>query len=172
MAAGPGSPPRDGRAELERQLSADLRLINAESDRISRMFASLHHIGNNDFEALQHIIVAEQTDTPLTLRDLRDRLGMTGAAVTYLVDRMVEAGHIRRVPHHADRRKTTLRYSDHGMAVAREFFAPLGARTRQALGQYPDADLATAHRVFGALAEAMQSHAGVLSNEPDDPPIA
>ena len=162
-----GAPEASSRSELESMLSADLRTLTAESDRISRLFAALHHVSNNDFDALLHVMVAEQTDSPLTLRELRDRLGMTAAAVTYLVDRMVEAGHIRREPHPADRRKVFLRYSDGGLEVARTFFAPLGMRTHQALEAFTDEDLAVARRVLGALTEAMRVHrVGLATQEP------
>ena len=91
---------------------------------------------------------------------------MTAAAVTYLVDRMVEAGHVRREPHPADRRKVFLRYSDGGLEVARTFFAPLGLRTHQALEAFTDDDLAVARRVLGALTEAMRAHrAGLVTQE-------
>jgi DNA-binding MarR family transcriptional regulator len=161
--ATPGAPEAGSRPELESMLSADLRTLTAESDRISRLFAALHHISNNDFDALLHVMVAEQTDSPLTLRELRDRLGMTAAAVTYLVDRMVEAGHVRREPHPADRRKVFLRYTDGGLEVARAFFAPLGMRTHQALVPFTDHDLAIARRVLAALTDAMREHRAELA---------
>lgn len=162
--ATPSAPKASSRSELESMLSADLRTLTAESDRISRLFAALHHISNNDFDALLHVMVAEQTNSPLTLRELRDRLGMTAAAVTYLVDRMVEAGHVRREPHPADRRKVFLRYTDGGLEVARTFFAPLGMRTHQALESFTDDDVAVARRVMRALTEAMRVHRAELAN--------
>lgn len=165
-----GAPEASSRSELESMLSADLRTLTAESDRISRLFAALHQVSNNDFDALLHVMVAEQTDSPLTLRELRDRLGMTAAAVTYLVDRMVEAGHIRREPHPADRRKVFLRYSDGGLEVARTFFAPLGMRTHQALEAFTDEDLAVARRVLGALTEAMRVHRIGLATQESQAP--
>ena len=110
-------------------------------------------------------MVAEQTDSPLTLRELRDRLGMTAAAVTYLVDRMVDAGHIRREPHPADRRKIFLRYSDGGLEVARTFFSPLGMRNHQALEAFTDEDLVVARRVLGALTESMRVHRAALESQ-------
>ena len=36
------------------------------------------------------------TGTPLTAGDLRRQMGVSGAAITYLVERMVETGHLRR----------------------------------------------------------------------------
>ena len=39
--------------------------------------------------------------------------------------------------------------------VGREFFTPLADHTHAALADLPDGDLAAAHRVFGALIDAM-----------------
>jgi hypothetical protein len=41
----------------------------------------------NDFRALFHIKVAENSGVPLTAGDLRQRMGVSGAAITYLVER-------------------------------------------------------------------------------------
>jgi hypothetical protein len=48
-----------------------------------------------------------------------------------------------------------LRVADHGLQVGREFFTPLADHTHAALADLPDSDLAAAHRVFGALIDAM-----------------
>ena len=91
-------------------------------------------------------------------------MGLSAAAITYLVERMINSGHIRRDTHAEDRRKVILRYSDPGLDIARSFFAPLGTHTRAALNDLPDADLAAAHRVFTALVEAMRHFQGELGS--------
>lgn len=146
-----------GRPQLEHAIGADLRTLTASSDRIARMFAGMHNISNNDLDALLHIIVADLAGEPLTAGELRERLGVTAAAVTYLVGRMIESGHLRRETHPRDRRKVILRYSDSGLAVARDFFDPLGACFRAAMAHLPDEDLVAARRVFAALKTAMAS---------------
>lgn len=145
------------RAELERSLSADLREITAQSDRIGRHFARLHDVSNGDFQALLHIMVAETAGSPLTLAQLRQRVDMSAAAITYLVDRMINSGHIRREADPDDRRKWLLRYEDHGMNVARAFFTPLGAHLHATLEDLDDNDLCAAHRVFAAMIAAMST---------------
>ena len=100
--------------------------------------------------------------TPLTAGELRQRMGMSGAAITYLVERMIGSGHVRRESDPADRRKVILRVADHGMDVARGFFTPLAEHTRQALAGYADDDLAAAHRTFTALMDAMRAFRGEL----------
>ena len=144
------------RANLEAQISADVRALTAESDQIGRNFASRQKVGVNDFQALLHIMVAESAGSPLTAGELRKRMGTSAAAITYLVERMIGSGHLRRDTDPADRRKVILRYDDHGLAVAREFFTPLAEISSRALAGLPDEDLAAAHRTFAALIDAMR----------------
>jgi DNA-binding MarR family transcriptional regulator len=94
-------------------------------------------------------------------------MGVSGAAITYLVERMITSGHLLRDSDPADRRKVMLRVADDGMEVARDFFTPLAGHTRDALANLPDGDLAAAHRVFGALIEAM----GAFRAQLDDPNV-
>lgn len=144
------------RAALESQITADLRELSSESDQIGRIFAVSHDVRPTDFRALLHIMVAETAGQPMTSGDLSQRMGLSGAAITYLVDRLIDSGHIRRDSHPADRRKVILRHAESGMHTARSFFTPLGEHTHEAMADLPDADLAAAHRVFDALLVAMR----------------
>jgi DNA-binding MarR family transcriptional regulator len=131
--------------------------MTAQSDRIGRHYAHLHDVSNGDFQALLHIMVAETAGKPLTLAQLRQQVDMSAAAITYLVDRMIDSGHIRRDADPDDRRKWLLRYEDHGMTVARAFFTPLGAHLRANMEDLSDQDLGAAHRVFAAMIAAMST---------------
>jgi len=164
-----GAADRPDRAELEKLMSADMRALTAQSDRIGRYFARQNDVSGTDFHALLHIMVAETAGTPLTPAQLRQRMDVSPAAITYLVDRMIDAGHVRREPDPADRRKTLIRYEKPGMALARSFFTPLGAEMRSALADLPDRDLAAAHGVFTAMIDAMstfESHLAEQSSKP------
>lgn len=153
----------DGRAALESQISADLRVLTAGSEQIGRAFAAMHDVRPTDFRALLHVMVAETTGQPITSGELRQRMGLSGAAITYLVDRMMASGHITRQSDPGDRRKVILRYSESGLDTARAFFAPLGMHIHTAMADLPDADLAAARRVFAALSEAMQRYQDELT---------
>jgi DNA-binding MarR family transcriptional regulator len=145
------------RDALELMIAADLRAMNAESDEIGRHFAARHAVAANDFRALLYVMVAESAGAPLTAGDLRKRMGMSGAAITYLVERMIASDHFVRESDPADRRKVILRVAKHGMDVARGFFNPLRTHTSVALADLPDDDLTAAHRTFSALIEAMRA---------------
>ena len=155
------------RGELESRLAADVRAVTAGSDRIGRIFANMHHISNNDLDALLHVIVAETAGAPLTAGDMRQRLGVSAPAVTYVIDRMISSGHIRRETDPLDRRKVILRYSDHGLQVARRFFGPLGGHMRTSMADLPDQDLIAAHRVLDAVSNAMQMYRAELADNID-----
>lgn len=144
------------RTALEALMSADMRELTAESDQIGRLFAGLHDVRPTDFRALLHIMVAETAGQPITSGELGQRMGLSAAGTTYLVDRLIDSGHVRRDSHPADRRKVSLRYADLGLDTARSFFTPLQKHTRAALVDLPDADLAAAHRVVTALVVAMR----------------
>jgi MarR family transcriptional regulator, organic hydroperoxide resistance regulator len=135
---------------------SDVQALSAESDDLGRVFSSRHDLGMNDFRALLHVMVAENDGAPLTQSELGQRIGVSGAAITYLVDRMMASGHLTREPHAADRRKVLLRYADHGSKVARSFFTPLAKHTELALRDFTADDLDTAHHVLAALIEAMR----------------
>lgn len=155
-------PRADRRAALESLMAADVRALTAESDQIGRHFAGRHDVAANDFRALLHVMVAETAGTPLTAGELRKRMGMSAAAITYLVERMITSGHFIRESDPADRRKVILRVAEHGMTVARGFFTPLAEQTHAALAGLSDEELNTAHRVFAALIEAMRAFRGEL----------
>jgi DNA-binding MarR family transcriptional regulator len=144
------------RAQLESAISADLRELMSESDQIGRLFATAHDVRPTDFRALLHVMVAQDAGQPMTSGDLSHRMGLSGAAITYLVDRLIESGLLRRDSHPADRRKVILRYSDSGMDTARSFFSPLAAHAGSAFEGLADDDLAAAHRVFTGFIAAMR----------------
>lgn len=143
------------RAELESGISADLRELTAESEQIGQLFAGSQEVRPTDFRALLHIMVAETAGAPLSPGELGSRMGLSGAGITYLVDRLIASGHVRREDHASDRRKIVLRYAELGLDTARAFFTPLQQHTHDALAELSDSDLTAARRVFTALIAAM-----------------
>ncbi|WP_410872090.1 MarR family winged helix-turn-helix transcriptional regulator [Nocardia sp. A7] len=148
--------PATDRAGLETDISRDIRALTAVSEQIGHGFARSNDLRPNDFRALMHVATADAEGAPLSAGQLSKLMGVSAPAVTYLVERMIEAGHLQRVPDPTDRRRVHLSYTDQGMFVASGFFGPLGARTRAALAALPDADLAAAHRVLVGVTAALR----------------
>jgi hypothetical protein len=85
---------------------------------------------------------------------LRQRMGLTNAGVTYLVRRMTAAGHIRRDTDAADRRRALLRYEPRDR-LARSFVTHLGADNRMAMAGFQRPGARHCSRGMSILTEPM-----------------
>ncbi len=162
----------DERDRLETEIARDIRVLTAVSEQIGHVFAHSNKLRPNDFRALMHAATAEVEGAPLTAGQLGALMGVSPAAVTYLVERMTESGHLERAADSADRRRVLLHYTDHGMSVAGAFFTPLGSRMQAALAELPDTDLDTAHRVMIRIITALRGFATEIVDSPADPDTA
>jgi DNA-binding MarR family transcriptional regulator len=75
-----------------------------------------------DLQAIDHVVTAEE---PLGPVELARRLGIRSASASVLVDRLVDAGHLARVPDPDDGRRTRLVATDHARHEARRALEPL-----------------------------------------------
>jgi hypothetical protein len=164
-----GSPP--GRPELEQLMSADMRAVTAQSDRIGRHFARQNDVSGNDFHALLHVMVTEAAGTPLT------------GSATAADGRLAGGDHLPRRSHDRCRScparigplgstqgPSPIRSKRHG--AGKRIFNPLGAHLRAALAGLPDRDLLAAHRVFGAMITAMSTFEAEIANHQSKPSTA
>lgn len=65
-------------------------------------------MGEKDVLALRYVMEADQAGEPMTPRRLAERLGISSASTTALLDRLVRSGHIARRPHPSDRRSLVI----------------------------------------------------------------
>lgn len=92
-------------------ITAALQRFGLERDRMRSALARAAGISGTDLDALEHL----EADGPLTQRQLGDRLSLTSGAITMLVDRLSEAGWVRRCPHPSDRRAVLLELAAEGL---------------------------------------------------------
>lgn len=113
-------------------------------------------LGSTDHKALGLI---EQRG-PLTAGELAALTGLTTGAVTGVIDRLEQAGHIQRTKDPHDRRKVmlvALPSRTRGEAFD-GIFASLGKAMAELCARYSDAELA-------AISDFMQASTGVLQRE-------
>jgi DNA-binding MarR family transcriptional regulator len=91
-----------------------------------------------------------------TIGQLSERLELSSAATTGLVDRLERAGHVERVRDPADRRRIRLRATDRSEIVAAEMLRGYLERLGRALDEFDDAELHAADRVLRAAIDAME----------------
>lgn len=99
----------------ERDLLRAVRhLVRADREMRTRLSSAMR-VNPTDLRSLRHVIrMVEDAESGsgapagVTPRKLADHLGITTAAVTVLVDRLVASGHLERIPNPRDRRSVLL----------------------------------------------------------------
>jgi MarR family transcriptional regulator, organic hydroperoxide resistance regulator len=143
------------RDDLIRGIAENVQRIGLASERIGHLFADAQGLHTTDFRALTAIFRAERSGTPLTAKALAEHLQLSPAAITYVVERLVASGHVRRQQDEADRRRVILRFDEPGRVVAGAFFGPLAMAHLDALVSFDDQELAVASRVLGILVSTL-----------------
>jgi DNA-binding MarR family transcriptional regulator len=92
--------PEAGIGDLS-EITVALRDLDQYSRAFERRLGTVLSVNPTDLSAMQHLI----QEGPLTPSELATRLGVTTAASTLVVDRLVALGHVERHRHERDRRK-------------------------------------------------------------------
>jgi DNA-binding MarR family transcriptional regulator len=88
-----------GRAAVD----AVLRLLRAQEVEVERA-REASGLSDNEFHALRYLLQAQREKAPATPKDLGVMLGISGATITHLIDRLEKLGDVERVAHEVDRR--------------------------------------------------------------------
>jgi DNA-binding MarR family transcriptional regulator len=106
----------------------------------------------SELHALRHLMQA-----PLTPGDLARLLGVTSAASSGVVDRLVAHGHAERRPHDVDGRRTDVVVTDSGrievLGLLRPMFTALAALDQE----LSDRDRAVVERFLNGAADALRT---------------
>ncbi|ADB33476.1 transcriptional regulator, MarR family [Kribbella flavida DSM 17836] len=159
--------PADGERE---ELVRLIQTLTAESQRIGHAFAHRHGVHGTDVEALIRVLVGGADGRPLTAGELASELGLTTGSVTSLLDRLERAGHVRRERDERDRRRVNLHYGEAGLALAQQFFTPLGSLHRSVTADFSPAELAVVRRYLAATIEAFRTYREQLDKPLNDLP--
>lgn len=98
-----------------------LRKILVLNDTVEYRMRVHLKTNDTDFQAMQHLL---QTG-PLSPSALATQLHLTTAAVTSVIDRLVQAGHVRRVPHRSDRRRIVVEPTESSIREAMAQLMPM-----------------------------------------------
>ena len=126
-------------AELD--LLGALRELLHGVDRTWHALAARAGIGMTDVVTLEQLYAA---DAPVPVAQLKQRTGLSGAAVTCLVDRLEERGLARRIRRRPNRRVVYIELTQAGREVAAALFTPAIELVHLGTGAEPHLpDLAT-----------------------------
>lgn len=162
----PGFPRRgNARERLMDEVEAQMRRMTVESERLAHDFAGRHDLHSTDFQALVHVMEAEGRGTPLSPGELGQALSLSSGATTAVVDRLERAGHLRRDRDPSDRRKVRLRWAEHGMAVAQNFFGGLLPLRDSVMGSMTDAELDVVRRFLASMSDGIAAYRKTIERE-------
>jgi DNA-binding MarR family transcriptional regulator len=146
------------RDRLREEIVTLLRSYSVEAQLVGHAFAQRHGLHPTDLQALIAVMHAEGRGEPLTPGRLGEAIGLSSGATTAAIDRLERAGHLRRSRESTDRRVVHLRYGEPGMALAVQFFGPLGRRTDRVMAEFSEAELALVQRFLRGMNEALSEH--------------
>ncbi|GAA2980422.1 DNA-binding transcriptional regulator, MarR family [Actinokineospora diospyrosa] len=98
-----------------------LQEVGALTRVIEKRLSGALGVNATGLAAMEHLT----SEGPLTAKDLADRLRVSTAASTHIVDRLEKAGHVVRRPHATDRRKVLVEPVQESMTRIFEHLTPL-----------------------------------------------
>ena len=98
---------------------------------------------------------------------LSELMGLTTGAVTRVIDRLEQAGYVRRVPDPADRRRVIVELVPEKIAAVQSTMARFGEKSAAEMGRYSDAELAVINDFLTRMAEVTRDEANALRDAPD-----
>ncbi|GIE32823.1 hypothetical protein Ait01nite_058680 [Actinoplanes italicus] len=127
---------------------------------LGRQFGAAVGLHVTDAKALVEILSAQDRGTPLTARELSQRVGLTPGATSSLLNRLEAVGHIQRVRDSADRRVVTLHVGEDVDRMLDEFFAPLAGRMGAVMAAYSPDTLRDFERFLADVTGTMNAFVG------------
>jgi DNA-binding MarR family transcriptional regulator len=115
-----------------------LRRVNVQGSFFGQTVAIRFGLSESDIETLEQLIEMGAT----TAGKLSEITGLTSGAVTRVVDRLEQAGFVRRVPDPADRRRVIVEVVPEKIAGVQSTLNRIGSASADEIGRYTDAQLA------------------------------
>ena len=130
---------------LGRELSSAVVLFH-------QAVASRVGLSAGDLKTLELI----QQEGPFNASELAKRTGLTGAAITALVGRLLVGGHVSREPDPADRRRVIIRSVESTDPEIGKVFASLGVALGGLIQDYTPAEQAAIAEYLSRMIEVMR----------------
>lgn len=128
-------------ATAPRELMSLLQQFTVETDRYVDTISVRDALHRTDLNALGIMMGAARAGATVTPGMLRQALNLSSPATTALIDRLDEAGHVRRSRSSVDRRQVHLEMTEKALATGSRLFAPLAREVEKALSDFSAEEL-------------------------------
>ncbi len=141
-----------------------LRRVNVQGSLFGQTIAIRLGLSESDVEALEMLM-----DTgAATAGRLADVMGLTTGAVTRMVDRLEQAGYVRRVADPADRRRVVVEPVPERVAQVRELVDAVAGAAAREIGRYSPDQLEVINDFLERMAETTRVERERLRGESND----
>ena len=159
---GTGAP---GRAELEVAFATAMRRTGALMQLMSQAAADRIGINATDLNCLNILSFSGH----MTAGELAKATGLTTASITGVIDRLEEAGFVRRERDPHDRRRVVVRLSlDKAVSDVASVFAPMLRDWREMATRYSDDELRVIVDFYARMEQVFRDHLIRLRTEGRD----
>jgi DNA-binding MarR family transcriptional regulator len=156
-----GAGPRE-RAELELAFAAAMRRTGSLMQLMGQAAADRIGINNTDLNCLNILSFSGH----MTAGELAKATGLTTASITGVIDRLEEAGFVRRERDPHDRRRVVVRLSlDKAVSEVASVFAPMLRDWREMAARYSDDELRLIVDFYGRVEQVFRKHLIRLRDE-------
>ena len=131
-------------------LDALRRLLSA-SGQVAPALARRTGLTHTELAVLEHVI-----EDPVGPTELAHRLGVTSAAASGIVDRLVARGHVERQPHPSDRRRTVVEATPTGREEVVGHMMPMFRELAELDAAFTDEELAVVLRYLEGATQAVR----------------
>jgi DNA-binding MarR family transcriptional regulator len=135
-----------------------LRRVNLQGSLFGHTVAVRFGLSESDIEAIEVLL----DNGSATAGRLSDLMGLTTGAVTRVIDRLEQAGYVRRVPDPTDRRRVIVELVPERMAGLSATMARVGDKSASEIGQYSEAELAVIDDFLTRMAAIRREEATAL----------
>lgn len=132
-----------------------LRELLDVTDDFERSLGDELSVNPTDLHAMQHLIVAG----PLSPTALAERLELSSAAVTSVIDRLEALGHVHRTPNPDDRRGTHVVPAPASVGRAMGRIVPMVTEVDRAIHDFDDSEQEVITRYLQRVVDAYRGHA-------------
>ena len=136
-----------------------LRRVNLQGSLFGQTVAIRFGLSESDIEALEVLMDTKGSATAGMLSDL---MGLTTGAVTRVIDRLEQAGYVRRVPDPADRRRVIVEVVPDKVASVQATLGRVGEASTEEIGHYSEAELAVIDDFLTRMAAITREEAAAL----------
>ena len=132
-------------------VKATVTLLRTGSDLLTGFEKMLGKYGLSQGRFLVLIVMNRQPDKETTPSVLADKIGVTRATMTGLLDGLEKDGLIKRFAHEKDRRKQSLKLTKKGKAVLEKLLPDYWSRLDNLMSGINKKELATLIRLLGKV---------------------